>query len=200
MASDPHKHGGSSSGAAASSSGPEASNGGNESGRRESHNDGDGMSFFDCSVCLEHATDPVVTQCGHLYCWSCLFRWIQAGKNTCPVCKAGVTTDNVIPIYGKGGSQSHPAVGTGGEESKDDTSVPQRPSGRRPEAPRFSDMGPNAAFFSGGMGYFPSLFGLHFQTYWGTPPVSPSSQHMNQMISRLFIVLGVLILLLIVLH
>ncbi|WJX69258.1 RING-type E3 ubiquitin transferase [Trifolium repens] len=26
---------------------------------------------LDCDICLEQVKDPVVTFCGHLYCWSC---------------------------------------------------------------------------------------------------------------------------------
>lgn len=29
---------------------------------------------YDCNICLEIAREPVVTLCGHLYCWPCLFR------------------------------------------------------------------------------------------------------------------------------
>lgn len=29
---------------------------------------------FECNVCLELASEPVVTLCGHLYCWPCLYR------------------------------------------------------------------------------------------------------------------------------
>jgi hypothetical protein len=29
---------------------------------------------YECNICLELAKDPVVTLCGHLYCWSCLWR------------------------------------------------------------------------------------------------------------------------------
>ena len=29
---------------------------------------------FECNICLDAARDPVVTQCGHLYCWPCLHR------------------------------------------------------------------------------------------------------------------------------
>jgi E3 ubiquitin-protein ligase RNF5 len=29
---------------------------------------------FDCNICLDMPGDPVVTACGHLYCWSCLYR------------------------------------------------------------------------------------------------------------------------------
>lgn len=29
---------------------------------------------FDCNVCYDVAREPVVTLCGHLYCWPCLYR------------------------------------------------------------------------------------------------------------------------------
>ena len=29
---------------------------------------------FECNICLEQAHEPVVTFCGHLFCWSCLWR------------------------------------------------------------------------------------------------------------------------------
>ena len=29
---------------------------------------------FDCNVCYDMAREPVVTLCGHLYCWPCLYR------------------------------------------------------------------------------------------------------------------------------
>ena len=53
----------------------------------------DGDSLFICNICYEHVEnrDPVVTQCGHLYCWSCIYRWISTNHQTCPVCKAGTT-------------------------------------------------------------------------------------------------------------
>ena len=43
------------------------------------------------------ASEPVVTLCGHLYCWPCLYRWLQVQSHcrTCPVCKAGVEKDKV---------------------------------------------------------------------------------------------------------
>ncbi|PPD90569.1 hypothetical protein GOBAR_DD12497 [Gossypium barbadense] len=64
-------------------------------------NDG---SFFDCNICLDLAREPVVTCCGHLFCWSCLYRWLHmhSDANECPVCKGEVTIKMLTPIYGRG--------------------------------------------------------------------------------------------------
>ncbi|XP_023523060.1 peroxisome biogenesis factor 10-like, partial [Cucurbita pepo subsp. pepo] len=52
----------------------------------EKGSDSDG-SFFDCNICLDLARDPVVTCCGHLYCWPCLYRWLHLHSDAkeCPV-------------------------------------------------------------------------------------------------------------------
>lgn len=78
---------------------------------------------YDCNICFDDATDPVVTRCGHLvstlstevgsnslrqYCWPCLHGWLERGILECPVCKAGVTQASVIPIYGQGCEGSDP--------------------------------------------------------------------------------------------
>ena len=84
---------------------------------------------FSCSICTEAVMEPVVTHCGHLYCWSCLYRWLEHGmtvqernelfgnssstssawhnqnpyydpsKRVCPVCRAPCSVKRVIPIY-----------------------------------------------------------------------------------------------------
>lgn len=28
---------------------------------------------FECNICLDIANEPVVSTCGHLYCWTCIF-------------------------------------------------------------------------------------------------------------------------------
>ncbi|KAH1084372.1 hypothetical protein J1N35_024133 [Gossypium stocksii] len=50
------------------------------------------------------AREPVVTCCGHLFCWSCLYRWLHmhSDANECPVCKGEVTIKTLTPIYGRG--------------------------------------------------------------------------------------------------
>ncbi|XP_057720711.1 uncharacterized protein LOC130935148 [Arachis stenosperma] len=90
--------------------------------------DGD---FFDCNICLDLARDPVVTCCGHLFCWPCLYRWLHLHSDAkeCPVCKGEVTFKNVTPIYGRGNSV---------RTAEDDPTlkVPLRPPARRVESLR----------------------------------------------------------------
>lgn len=73
----------------------------------ENHN-----GSFDCNICLDFANDPVVTLCGHLYCWPCIYKWFHVQSASlpsdeypqCPVCKAEVSHTTVIPLYGRGQS------------------------------------------------------------------------------------------------
>eukprot|EP01100_Stratorugosa_tubuloviscum_P004208 TRINITY_DN2045_c0_g1_i1.p1 TRINITY_DN2045_c0_g1~~TRINITY_DN2045_c0_g1_i1.p1 ORF type:complete len:205 (+),score=63.53 TRINITY_DN2045_c0_g1_i1:78-692(+) len=137
-------------------------------------------TVLECSICFDSAHEPVVTLCGHIYCWSCLFRWLEVSES-CPVCKSGVTKDKVVPIYGKDSANNK------NKEEKDKTEeenkIPQRPQGRRTESTTsrrqqhfhnggfgmFGEPGFNGQFggvsFTAGFGLFPSLFGFQFQTY-----------------------------------
>ncbi|XP_020589928.1 E3 ubiquitin-protein ligase RMA3-like [Phalaenopsis equestris] len=80
---------------------------------------------FDCNICLEFAADPVVTLCGHLYCWPCIFRWLDLGTNHrhCPVCKSSLSESSLVPLYGRGlDSKQH---------DSEDRSIPDRPRDHR---------------------------------------------------------------------
>jgi RING-type zinc-finger len=35
----------------------------------------DDSAAFECNICYELSREPVVTYCGHLYCWPCLYRY-----------------------------------------------------------------------------------------------------------------------------
>lgn len=61
-------------------------------------------SFYDCNICLDVARDPVLTCCGHLFCWPCFYQlsYVYSKAKECPVCKGEVTESGIIPIYGKG--------------------------------------------------------------------------------------------------
>lgn len=56
---------------------------------------------FDCSICMCMVETPVVTQCGHLFCWVCLYGW-STKSAICPVCKSPCSISSVIPLYSKG--------------------------------------------------------------------------------------------------
>ncbi|KAK1567250.1 hypothetical protein Q3G72_009864 [Acer saccharum] len=67
---------------------------------------------FDCNICLDCVQEPVVTLCGHLYCWPCIYKWLNIQSSSiedqdqkqqqCPVCKAEVSPDTLVPLYGRG--------------------------------------------------------------------------------------------------
>ncbi|KHJ84465.1 zinc finger, C3HC4 type [Oesophagostomum dentatum] len=82
---------------------------------------------FECNICLDTAKDAVVSMCGHLFCWPCLVQWLDTRPNRqlCPVCKAAISKDKVIPLYGRGGDNTDPRE-----------KVPPRPRGQRTEAPQ----------------------------------------------------------------
>mmetsp|Transcript_37686 Transcript_37686/g.38372 ORF Transcript_37686/g.38372 Transcript_37686/m.38372 type:complete len:216 (-) Transcript_37686:192-839(-) len=168
---------------------------------------------FVCNICLDSVKDPVVTVCGHLYCWPCLFRWLSTSHTTCPVCKAGVTKDNVIPLYIRG-SEQDPRT-----KLNENSGVPNRPNARRPEPhtpshtgipgtglpPHNPFSGPNGtgtaqiaglSFSASGFGFFPSLFGLQFQSFVPPPQTStgrePSREEEQQTkVSRILVIIGI---------
>ena len=77
-----------------------------------------GADLSECNICLEQLREPVLTLCGHLYCWACIWRWLDNGAEehsggACPVCQAALTLDCLVPVYGRCGS-----VGCGGGGSK----------------------------------------------------------------------------------
>ncbi|CAM9788465.1 unnamed protein product, partial [Ectocarpus fasciculatus] len=111
-------------------------------------------SEWECSICFESLKDPVCTSCGHLFCWPCLYRWMNTGKTTCPVCKAGVTRENVIPIYTRC-SRTDPRT-----RDIPDRPAGQRPVPERPAQPRQGQGGQGQGQFGGltfsaGVGFFP---------------------------------------------
>ena len=63
--------------------------------------------ILSCIICLTSpATDPVVTQCGHIFCWECIKNWVnKCNKMFCPTCKNGIDIEKVISLY-SGSSKS----------------------------------------------------------------------------------------------
>ncbi|KAF0683527.1 Aste57867_24384 [Aphanomyces stellatus] len=175
----------------------------------------DGSHDFDCNICLDRVKEPVVTLCGHLYWYlavlvsgvyySC---WIST-HNQCPVCKAGVTHDNVIPVYGRGSKSIDPRKEGNSSGLPLEEGVPDRPRGQRPEpVPRrgrhaFGLDSTQEVAFSPMIGFFPSLFGLQFQH--ATQPLPHATHPMTQadaqqrvqhvFLSRFLLLVGTFVLL-----
>lgn len=94
---------------------------------------GNEENFFKCIICLDLAKEPIVTPCGHLFCWPCIYQWLDVHSNSkkCPVCKRDVILKNVTPIYGRG-TNAHVR-----EDKDSDLGIPSRP---RPQARRVGNL------------------------------------------------------------
>ncbi|KAL5282503.1 LONRF3 family protein [Megaselia abdita] len=55
-------------------------------------------SDFDCVLCCRTLWKPVVTQCGHTYCWVCLTRCLDY-SSFCPLCKSSLTSNENSSSY-----------------------------------------------------------------------------------------------------
>uniref|UniRef100_A0A8D8QCQ4 RING-type E3 ubiquitin transferase n=1 Tax=Cacopsylla melanoneura TaxID=428564 RepID=A0A8D8QCQ4_9HEMI len=128
--------------------------------RKKTDGDADKGQMFDCNICLDNAKDAVISMCGHLFCWPCLHQWLETCPNrqTCPVCKAAIDKDKVIPVYGRGGSSN--------TDPRD--KVPPRPQGQRTEPDTNGgnsmwSIGEGGFSMSFGIGAFP--FGLFSSTF-----------------------------------
>uniref|UniRef100_A0A7N6A481 RING-type E3 ubiquitin transferase n=1 Tax=Anabas testudineus TaxID=64144 RepID=A0A7N6A481_ANATE len=119
--------------------------GGGGSGEGERERDRD-RATFECNICLDTARDAVISMCGHLF-------WYETRRSLqCPVCKAGISREKVIPLYGRGSSsQEDPRLKT-----------PPRPQGQRTEPESrggmFQGFGDTGFHMSFGIGAFPFGF------------------------------------------
>ncbi|KAI7747721.1 hypothetical protein M8C21_032988 [Ambrosia artemisiifolia] len=107
---------------------------------------------FECNICLDTVRDPVVTLCGHLYCWPCIYKWIQYQETSsetfesqnakCPVCKTEISQQDIVPLYGPSLINSKHGIN---EKSASDVGEVIPP---RPPTPRYRGLG-----MSGRRGY-----------------------------------------------
>jgi len=143
---------------------------------------------FDCNICLDTAKDAVVSMCGHLFCWPCLHQWLETKptRPTCPVCKAAISRDKVIPLYGRGSGKTDPR----------NMRLPPRPQGQRSEpetnfnAGTFPGFGDGGFHMSFGIGAFP--FGFFASTFnFGdgrpAPHIASPEYAEDQFLSKVFL-------------
>ncbi|BES95532.1 RING finger protein [Nesidiocoris tenuis] len=157
----------------------------------------DENTMYECNICLDTAKDAVVSMCGHLFCWPCLHQWLETRpmKQLCPVCKAAISKDKVIPLYGRGSKQQ--------EDPRN--KVPPRPAGQRTEPehtgfPGFG-FGDNGFHMSFGIGAFP--FGFIASTFNGGHEQRPHNMFQErgatnpeeEFLSKLFLYVAIVIFL-----
>lgn len=139
-----------------------------ESGADSDRTDSNG---FDCNICLECVQDPVVTLCGHLYCWPCIYKWLhfhnlsneeygEQQSPQCPVCKTEVSQSSLVPLYGRGQTTKPSSKGKSHHMGN---MIPQRPHGpsssvyrRRPfnNATTSAVPQPSSQFYNGHYPYY----------------------------------------------
>lgn len=97
-----------------------------------SKEEGSTGNFFDCNICFDMARDPVLTCCGHLFCWPCFYQlaYVYSNAKECPVCKGEVTETGIIPIYGNASASANCELGLKGAGLR----VPPRPVAPRIES------------------------------------------------------------------
>ncbi|CAM8936104.1 unnamed protein product [Rhodiola kirilowii] len=118
------------------------------------NNGGDGDTGFECNICFDLAQDPIVTLCGHLFCWPCLYKWLHLHSKSqeCPVCKAMVEEEKLVPLYGRGKNTTDPR-----SKSIPGVDIPHRPMGQRPETAPPPPTGPNVQYPFPGFGFMGGL-------------------------------------------
>ena len=114
---------------------------------------------FECTICLDTAKEPVLTKCGHMFCWPCIYNWLDSknGRAKCPNCKNIITKDDLIPVYAN-------------DENRDNTNrfknIPKRPKAERnPNSDREDNDSQNFfnfSFGSFGLGGFFPFMGMNF--------------------------------------
>lgn len=95
-------------------------------------------------------------QCGHLYCWPCLHCWLETShRQLCPVCKAAISKDKVVPLYGRNSER---------QQDPRSKNYSPRPSAQRTEPDNsqnyqgFQTFGDGGFHLSFGIGAFPFGF------------------------------------------
>jgi len=120
---------------------------------------------FECNICFDIAQEPIITLCGHLFCWPCLYKWlhIHSLSQECPVCKALIQEEKLVPLYGRGKNSTDPR-----SKSIPGVEIPNRPTGQRPETappPNTNPFEQNGFGFMGGSGGFAPTIRTRFGNF-----------------------------------
>lgn len=50
-----------------------------------------------CQLCNEIRTEPTSTLCGHIFCWTCIHKWLKQ-RSECPICRAPTEPSRLIHL------------------------------------------------------------------------------------------------------
>jgi peroxin-10 len=55
-----------------------------------------------CPLCLDPMKDPTASECGHLFCWTCILRWTgeAVGQGECPICRGRCGREGLLRLAG----------------------------------------------------------------------------------------------------
>ena len=51
----------------------------------------------ECVLCMDRLKEITLTKCGHLFCWSCITKYLQY-QPSCPLCKSKCLAQNVVRL------------------------------------------------------------------------------------------------------
>lgn len=147
---------------------------------------------FDCNICLDSVQDPVVTLCGHLYCWPCIYKWLhfqtistenqEQKQQQCPVCKAEVSHTTLVPLYGRGLTTK----ASRGKTPQFDAVIPKRPLAPTPNTTNSSQFAQQ--LHHRGYSYQPQMSYPQHGSYPASPLLSPGGMTINVLdpVTRMF--------------
>ncbi|PWZ04079.1 E3 ubiquitin-protein ligase RNF5 [Zea mays] len=171
---------------AAANVGESTSGGGSSSGA-------DAGGGFECNICFELPQEPIVTLCGHLFCWPCLYKWLRIHSHSpeCPVCKAVVEEEKLVPLYGRGKDRVDPRS----KNVPGAADIPALPGARVPDATAYGQ----PAGFPYGYGHGHAFHGGHAGAHAHAAAAAPRhAQHQQQQadvyLKALLILVGVLVI------
>uniref|UniRef100_A0A2M4AWP8 RING-type E3 ubiquitin transferase n=1 Tax=Anopheles triannulatus TaxID=58253 RepID=A0A2M4AWP8_9DIPT len=60
-------------------------------------NSSSGIPQSKCALCMDTIHDVSVAQCGHLFCWQCIFSWLDQ-RQVCPICRDTIKKSRIVRL------------------------------------------------------------------------------------------------------